>query len=145
MLINLSIRLFTKTEGFIQWLGKQSFLDDLASLSPDLYKGLLFLKNYTGDPEELSLTFAVNEEGELPVIASLYSTCQLIIHNIELGVASTVYLIPNGANIPVTRDNRLQYIFLMCHYRLTKQIRPQSEAFFQGLSEMIDPKWIRYI
>ena len=31
----------------------------------------------------------------------------------------------------------------MSHYRLTKQIRLQSDAFFDGLSELIEPKWIR--
>ena len=46
-----------------KWLGKQSYLDDLASLDPELYKNLLFLKNYTGNPEDLSLTFAVVEDG----------------------------------------------------------------------------------
>ena len=54
-------------------------------------------------------------------------------------------MIHNGSNIPVTRDNRLQYIYLVCHYHLTKKIKSQSEAFFEGLSEMIDPKWIRYV
>ncbi|PCH39963.1 HECT-domain-containing protein [Wolfiporia cocos MD-104 SS10] len=106
-----------------KWLGKQSFLDDLASLDPDLYQGLIFLKHYTGDPEELSLNFTVAEE--------------------EFGVAKTVELIPNGSNIPVSRENRLQYIYLVSHYRLNKQIRRQSEAFFDGLSTMIDPKWLR--
>jgi hypothetical protein len=42
-----------------QWLGKQSFLDDLASLDPDLYQGLIFLKHYPGNPEELSLNFTI--------------------------------------------------------------------------------------
>ncbi|KAH8114432.1 HECT-domain-containing protein [Phellopilus nigrolimitatus] len=106
-----------------KWLGKQSYLDDLASLDLELYNGLLFLKNYDGNPEDLSLTFAVVED--------------------NFGVAKTIDLIPNGSNTPVTRENRLQYIYLVCHYRLTKQIRPQSEAFFEGLSDMIDPKWIR--
>ncbi|TFK46201.1 HECT-domain-containing protein [Heliocybe sulcata] len=106
-----------------KWLGKQSFLDDLASLDPDLYNGLVFLKHYTGNPEELSLTFTVDEE--------------------DLGVTKTTELIPNGANIAVTKENRLQYITLVSHYRLSKQIRLQSEAFFEGLSEMIDTKWLR--
>jgi hypothetical protein len=48
----------------LQWLGKQSFLDDLASLDPELYQGLIFLKNYTGNPEELSLDFSITESGE---------------------------------------------------------------------------------
>ncbi|KAL5519890.1 hypothetical protein ACEPAG_1550 [Sanghuangporus baumii] len=106
-----------------KWLGKQSYLDDLASLDPDLYSGLLFLKNYDGNLEDLSLSFAVTEE--------------------EFGTARTINLITNGSNTPVTKDNRLQYIYLVCHYHLTKKIKPQSEAFFEGLSEMIDPKWIR--
>ena len=62
---------------------------------------------------------------------------------IEFGVTKSVDLIPNGSNIPVTRENRLQYIYLVAHYRLTKQIKKQSAAFFEGLSEMIDPKWLR--
>lgn len=48
----------------MQWLGKQSFLDDLASLDPDLYRGLIYLKNYTGNPEDLSLDFSITEDGE---------------------------------------------------------------------------------
>lgn len=106
-----------------KWLDKQSFLDDLASLDPDLYQGLIFLKNYTGNVEDLSVNFTVATE--------------------EFGVAKVVDLIPNGSNVPVTRENRLRYIYLVSHYRLTKQIKLQSEAFFEGLSVMIDPKWLR--
>jgi ubiquitin-protein ligase E3 C len=47
----------------LQWLGKQSFLDDLVSLDPDLYQGLIFLKHYPGNPEELSLNFTIVDEG----------------------------------------------------------------------------------
>ncbi|THV03800.1 HECT-domain-containing protein [Dendrothele bispora CBS 962.96] len=106
-----------------KWLGKQSFLDDLASLDPDLYNGLIFLKHYAGDPEDLSLNFTVAVE--------------------EFGTARSVDLIRNGSNITVTKENRLQYIYLVSHFKLSKQIKQQSEAFFEGLSEMIDPKWLR--
>lgn len=58
----------------LQWLGKQSFLDDLASLDPELYNGLIFLKNYTGNPEDLSLNFAVATEGPLDLLILLSST-----------------------------------------------------------------------
>ena len=58
-------------------------------------------------------------------------------------MTQSVDLVPNGSNLPVTRENRLQYIYLVAHYRLTKQIKKQSAAFFEGLSEMIDPKWLR--
>ncbi|KAF8239227.1 hypothetical protein L208DRAFT_1475648 [Tricholoma matsutake] len=40
-------------------------------------------------------------------------------------------------------ENQLQYIYLVLHYHLSKQIKAQSEAFFEGLSKMIDQRWIR--
>ena len=63
----------------------------------------------------------------------------------EFGVTTTVPLIPNGDKIAVTKENRLQYIYLMSNYKLNKQIKKQSDAFFEGLSEIIDPKWLRYV
>ena len=44
----------------------------------------------------------------------------------------------------MTKENRLTYIYLVSHYRLSKQIKQQSDAFFEGLSQMIDQKWLRY-
>jgi ubiquitin-protein ligase E3 C len=58
-------------------------------------------------------------------------------------VTKSLDLIPNGSNVPVTNENRLRYIHLISLYRLSKQIKLQSEAFFEGLSEMVDPKWLR--
>lgn len=106
-----------------KWLGKQSYLDDLASLDPELYNGLIFLKHYDKNFEDLSLNFTVSED--------------------EFGVSRSVNLIRGGDEISVTRENRLQYIYLVCHYRLNRQIKRQSQAFFDGLSDIIDPKWLR--
>lgn len=128
-----------------QWLGKQSFLDDLASLDPDLYQGLVFLKNYTGNMEDLSLNFTVANEGGSCMLPILFISSTPGTFDIEFGVAKTIDLIHDGSNVPITRENRLQYIYLVSHYKLSKQIKLQSEAFFEGLSEMIDPKWLRYV
>jgi len=106
-----------------KWLGKQSLLDDLASLDPDLHQGLIFLKNYNGDVGDLSLNFTIAID--------------------EFGANKTIDLIPNGSNVAVTKENRLQYIYLVSHYRLSRQIRLQSDAFFEGLSEIIDDKWLK--
>ena len=51
------------TTPIVQWLGRQSFLDDLASLDPELYNGLIFLKHYDGNPEDLALNFTVATDG----------------------------------------------------------------------------------
>jgi ubiquitin-protein ligase E3 C len=77
------------------------------------------LKSY-GKPEELSLNFTVTEE--------------------EFGVARSIDLVPGGADIAVTAENRQEYIQLVCKYKLDKQIAAQSRAFFAGLSDIIDQK-----
>ncbi|KAF9234160.1 HECT-domain-containing protein [Melanogaster broomeanus] len=115
ILIDVAFARVFPCKGSLQWLGKQSFFDDLASLDPDLYQGLVFMKNYTGNMEDLALNFTVAND--------------------EFGVAKAVDLVPNGSNIPVTRDNRLRYIYLISHYKLSKQIKLQSEAFFEGLQK----------
>lgn len=109
-----------------------------------MYNGLVFLKHYAGNLEDLSLNFTVAIEGKKKVASSF---CNHIVAQInpEFGVTKSVDLMPNGSNVAVTRENRLPYIHLVSHYRLTKQIKLQSEAFFEGLSEMIEPNWLRYV
>ncbi|SPO20088.1 related to ubiquitin protein ligase e3 [Ustilago trichophora] len=117
-----------KFAGFFlsKMLGKQSFLDDLGSLDTldkELYKGLISLKNYQGNVEDLSLNFTVTDE--------------------EFGVSMTRELIPGGANVPVTNLNRMEYIYRISHYRLSTQIQHQCNAFFTGLADIINPRWLR--
>jgi len=123
-------------------LGKQSFLDDLVSLDLDLYNGLIFLKHYAGNPEDLSLNFTVAVEG---VYFAYLCFIFPILCLAEFGTTRSVDLVRNGSNISVTKENKLQYIYLVSHFKLSKQIKQQSEAFFEGLSEMIDPKWLRCV
>jgi ubiquitin-protein ligase E3 C len=42
----------------------KSIVDELPSLDPELYKNLIFLKNYAGDVEELALNFTCVSEGK---------------------------------------------------------------------------------
>jgi len=49
---------------FLQWLGKQeSFLDDLHSLDPDLWQGLVNLKHCADNLQDLSVNFTVAVKG----------------------------------------------------------------------------------
>ncbi|GAA5959773.1 hypothetical protein JCM21900_006378 [Sporobolomyces salmonicolor] len=107
-----------------KWLGRQSYLDDLASLDPELYAGLIKLKNYPGNVEEdLSLNFTVTDD--------------------DFGVSRTIDLIPNGSEIAVTNENRMQYIVLVSNYRLNVQIAPQCRAFLQGVLELVPERFLR--
>ncbi|KAG7254435.1 hypothetical protein CRUP_013657 [Coryphaenoides rupestris] len=86
----------------------------LASLDPEMYRNLLFLKSYQGDVEELGLNFT-------------------IVNN-DLGEAQ---------DVPVTTANRIAYIHLVADYRLNKQIRPHCLAFRQGLANVVNLEWLR--
>jgi len=96
----------------------------LQSLDPELYSGLLQLKNYPGNVEtDLSLNFTVTDN--------------------DFGVSRTIDLIPGGSEIPVTNENRIRYIYLMSNYRLNAQLSSQCSAFFAGLSEIIPERFLR--
>ena len=49
---------------------------------------------------------------------------------------------PNGANIPVTNENRLVYISYVARHRLQIEPRLQTSAFLRGLGSMIQPSWL---
>jgi len=108
-------------------LGGQSLInvsiDYLDSLDPELYKNLLYLKTYEGDVQDLGLDFTVVVE--------------------DFGEARVVELKSGGADIPVTSENRIEYIHLVGDYKLNRQIRPQCAAFRAGLSEVIGLEWLR--
>ncbi|KAL0571569.1 ubiquitin-protein ligase (E3), partial [Marasmius crinis-equi] len=106
--------------------GRMTLLDDLRSLDEEVWRGLVFLKHLNpvgGEVEALGLRFCVDVE--------------------EFGQTTTHDLIPHGSLIPVTPQNRLQYISLLAHFKLIKQIRLQSHAFFSGVAQVIPARWVR--
>ncbi|KAK4988898.1 ubiquitin-protein ligase (E3) [Elasticomyces elasticus] len=107
--------------------GYRSNINDLRELDEELYQGLLRLKNYTGDVEELSLTFSVTDT---------------IQSSVGKSIAVDRELIANGSNIPVTNANRLLYIAHLARYRLSTQPYQQTHAFLRGLSSIVNPAWL---
>lgn len=47
-----------------------------------------------------------------------------------------------GSDIPVTNQNRLVYISYIARYRLQVQPALQTNAFLQGLGQIIQPSWL---
>ncbi|KAL0344726.1 UNVERIFIED_CONTAM: E3 ubiquitin-protein ligase UPL7 [Sesamum radiatum] len=115
---------FYFSQVFVQkLLGRYSFLDELSTLDPELYRNLMYVKHYDGDVEDLSLDFTVTEE--------------------SLGKRHVVELKPGGKNISVTNENKLQYVHAMADYKLNRQILPFSNAFYRGLTDLISPSWLK--
>ncbi|KAJ5183327.1 hypothetical protein N7492_000943 [Penicillium capsulatum] len=102
-------------------------LNDLKDLDQGLYQGLLQLKNYSGDVEDFTLDFTVTDT--IPTSGSTHRTV-------------TKELRPNGSDIPVTNQNRLVYISYIARYRLQVQPSLQTNAFLQGLGQIIQPAWL---
>jgi hypothetical protein len=46
-------------------------------------------------------------------------------------------LLPGGANINVTSENKMRYIRHFADFKLNNQIEWQSEAFLRGFSDLI--------
>ncbi|KAI5644947.1 HECT-domain (ubiquitin-transferase) domain-containing protein [Phthorimaea operculella] len=96
----------------------------LASLDPGLYRGLLMLKSHKRqDVPDLGLDFTIVSD--------------------ELGEQRIEELKPGGANIPVTAENRIEYIHLVADYKLNRQIRAQCNAFKRGLMSVVNGEWLR--
>ncbi|XP_067908690.1 probable E3 ubiquitin-protein ligase HECTD2 isoform X4 [Heterodontus francisci] len=88
-------------------------LDDLRQLMPDLAQGLTELINYEGNIEEdVCSTFQVFQE--------------------EFGNIKSYNLKPGGDKIPVTNQNRQEYVQLYIDFLLNKSIYKQFAAFYYG-------------
>ena len=112
---------------------------------------LTLKQHYEGDVKDLALDFTATEE--------------------LFGRRIVVELISGGANIPVTNENKLQYVYAMADYKLNKQVQRICEfilllvfceytypaclnislylqmqrvvnAFSRGLSDIISLSWL---
>ncbi|KAF4403288.1 hypothetical protein G4B88_007934 [Cannabis sativa] len=104
-------------------LGRYSFLDELSTLDPELYRNLMYVKHYDNDVKDLFLDFTVIEE--------------------SFGKQHVIELKPSGKDISVTNENKMQYIHAMADYKLNRQIIPFSNAFYRGLTDLISPFWLK--
>ncbi|XP_072335133.1 probable E3 ubiquitin-protein ligase HECTD2 isoform X1 [Scyliorhinus torazame] len=88
-------------------------LYDLRQLMPELAHGLTALLNYEGNTEEeFCSTFQVFQE--------------------EFGIIKSYTLKPGGDKIPVTNQNRQEYVQLYVDFLLNKSIYKQFAAFYYG-------------
>lgn len=97
-------------------LGKPVGIKDMESLDLDYYKSLLWmLENDITDI--ITETFSVQTEA--------------------FGEEQIIDLIPDGRNIPVTEENKHEYVRLVVEYRLTGSVQEQLENFLKGFHDII--------
>jgi E3 ubiquitin-protein ligase HUWE1 len=94
-------------------LGKPVSVKDMESFDPDYYKSLVWmLENDITDI--ITETFSVEDD--------------------EFGVTKVVDLVPNGRNMPVTEDNKHEYVRLIVEHKLLTSVKEQMEHFLKGKS-----------
>ncbi|EMC94928.1 hypothetical protein BAUCODRAFT_140168 [Baudoinia panamericana UAMH 10762] len=97
-------------------LGKSVSLKDMESLDLDYYKSLVWIL-------ENDITDVFDETFSIDVD--------------RFGAIETVDLIENGRNIPVTEENKQEYVQLVVEHRLIKSVGPQLENFLDGFHDII--------
>ncbi|KAL4979162.1 hypothetical protein BDW66DRAFT_118973 [Aspergillus desertorum] len=102
-------------------LGRSVSIKDMETLDLDYYKSLLWmLENDITDI--ITETFAVETD--------------------DFGEKQTIDLIENGRNIPVTQENKEEYVQKVVDYRLVASVREQLDHFLKGFHEIIPPDLI---
>ncbi|EIW60741.1 HECT-domain-containing protein [Trametes versicolor FP-101664 SS1] len=97
-------------------LRKKVTLADLESVDAELHRGLTWmLENDITDV--IDETFTTVEE--------------------RFGEMVTVELKPGGGDVPVTEDNKKDYVLAVVEYRISKRVKEQFDAFMSGFSELI--------
>lgn len=102
-------------------LGKSVSVKDMESLDPEYYKSVVWMLD-NDITDVITETFSVDDD--------------------EFGVVNTVDLIENGRNIPVTEDNKHDYVRLMVEHKLTGAVKDQLHEFLRGFHEIIPAELI---
>jgi E3 ubiquitin ligase SMURF1/2/E3 ubiquitin-protein ligase NEDD4 len=92
---------------------------DLEFVDVDLFRNLCWLRDMSSGVENLGLVFAVDYQ--------------------FAGNKSTFELIEGGSDIPVTDDNKHEYLELSLRHRMLDSIMPQLQSFLKGFYEVLPP------
>lgn len=96
-------------------------IDDLRSFDCTLYDNLISLLNMSDEElAELDLTF---------------ETMNMFYPD------KIVELIPNGSEVKVDKQNVLQYVWKLAHYKLNSIAKPAGYKFMEGLGSIIPQHW----
>ena len=82
---------------------------------------------------EHSLKRAVSRENDITdIIDETFTTTEE-----RFGEMVTVELKPDGESIPVTEENKKDYVNCVVEYRISRRVKEQFDAFMSGFSELI--------
>ncbi|KAI2632353.1 hypothetical protein GGR54DRAFT_31422 [Hypoxylon sp. NC1633] len=102
-------------------LGKPVSVKDMESFDPDYYKSLSWMLN-NDITDIITETFSVEDD--------------------EFGVTKIHDLVENGRSVPVTDDNKHDYVRLVVEHKLLTSVKDQMENFLKGFHDIIPAELI---
>lgn len=97
-------------------LQKPIVLNDMESVDTEYYNSLKWIME--NDPSELELRFCIDED--------------------QFGQMQQRDLKPGGSHIPVTNENKAEYIDLVIQWRFVSRVERQMESFLEGFNELVN-------
>ncbi|KAF9013244.1 hypothetical protein BDQ17DRAFT_1536926 [Cyathus striatus] len=97
-------------------LGKHVSLADLEAVDADLHRSLMWMLD-NDITDVLDETFTTTED--------------------RFGELVTIELKPGGGDVPVTEENKKEYVEAVVQYRISRRIKEQFDSFMEGLLELI--------
>uniref|UniRef100_A0A7S0HI01 HECT-type E3 ubiquitin transferase n=1 Tax=Hanusia phi TaxID=3032 RepID=A0A7S0HI01_9CRYP len=94
---------------------------DVESIDPEYFRNLGWMLN-NDITDILEETFSIVRE--------------------QFGEMLTIDLKPNGRNVPVTEENKHEYVQLVAEQQMTKGIKEQIDAFKEGFHQLMPPDLI---
>lgn len=98
-------------------LGNPVDFIDIEATEPDYYSTLKQILQFPLESLMIDLTFSAEIQ--------------------RFGRTEVVDLVPDGRRIPVTDENKADYVRLIAHHRMTAGIRAQIDAFLTGFYELV--------
>jgi E3 ubiquitin-protein ligase HUWE1 len=98
-------------------LGMQPTHHDMEAIDPDYYRNLKTILEYNLADIGLDLTFSIEDH--------------------SFGRSQVIDLLPNGRSIPVTEENKEEYVRLVCQHRMTTSIQSQIKSYLAGFYELV--------
>jgi len=118
---NVTLEAYFTRSFYKHMLKKPVSSADMEALDPEFYKNLQWMLDNSVEGV-LDLTFSVEAD--------------------EFGRVKVIPLKPGGSSIPVTDENKLEYVQLLCEHHMSHGIQQQLKAFLQGFHELVPPELI---
>lgn len=101
-------------------LGQSLSIYDMEDIDPEYFKNLKWVLENDIFGFDLTFSYEADNFGEIEIVD----------------------LIPNGRNIVVTEENKLDYVQKICYAKMAKDIQEQIKKFLEGFHELIPPSLV---